>query len=408
MKSTVSMIICVFLFAAAVSAVPDEPADQESMVKEIYETVDPQQRLGLIDAFLALEDKDPRMNRYVYKAYFKTLEAMGDFNALEAVLPDYINAIGIADGVEAAETYNMIAYAFTPSLKHLDMAKAYARKSLEILLSASETPRGVDPAEWPAVRAMFEANVRDTLGYILYRDMVFDEAVAHLEKSVKVLEDQWIPRMHLGMAYEKTGDFKASYENLLYADFLGGDDPEIADALKRVGEKAFSGWEKVAFENKIRENVKSLISAKALAGETNMAAPGFELDSLEGGRVALSDLKGSVVLLDFWATWCGPCNLEMPVLEGIYREYAAAGLKAVAVSVDDEETVGDVPGFIAARNLTLQVLYNDGKAPEDYGVGGIPALYVIDKKGNIRFKHVGYSDDLLRSLKVQVEYLLNE
>jgi peroxiredoxin len=111
-------------------------------------------------------------------------------------------------------------------------------------------------------------------------------------------------------------------------------------------------------------------------------APDFKLAGPDGVEVKLSDLKGSVVLLDFWATWCGPCRASLPHLDEIYQERKDKGLKGYAV--DLRENPGTVKAFVEKTKLGLPVLFDkDGKVAKTFGVSGIPQTVVIDKEGKV-------------------------
>ena len=124
-------------------------------------------------------------------------------------------------------------------------------------------------------------------------------------------------------------------------------------------------------------------------------APGFRAVTLDPVPRAktLADYKGEVVLLNLWATWCKPCEWEMPSLQALHESYAASGLKVVAVAVDDPGFEQRVRDFISERNLTFEVLSEgSGKIEADYQTRGIPATYLIGRDGLIRKRVAGASD----------------
>ncbi|MGA2500107.1 MAG: TlpA disulfide reductase family protein [Tepidisphaeraceae bacterium] len=135
------------------------------------------------------------------------------------------------------------------------------------------------------------------------------------------------------------------------------------------------------------------------------AAPDFALEDLEGNTVKLADLKGSVVILDFWATWCGPCRAAMPHLNVIYEKHKAAGLKVFIVNQQEEKD--KVARFIEANKLTMPALL-DLKAivGKKYHVNGIPTTVVIGRDGVVKQVHVGFGgslDDLDRELEAMLK-----
>lgn len=121
-------------------------------------------------------------------------------------------------------------------------------------------------------------------------------------------------------------------------------------------------------------------------------AAAFTLRDLENTEVSLTDLKGSVVVLDFWATWCGPCVASMPSLMKINEKFAPQGLKLFAVNL--QEGKKQVQQFLADKALALPVLLDsDGAVAKKYGVSGIPQTVVIGKDGTIRKVIVGFGGD---------------
>ncbi|MDR4482112.1 MAG: TlpA disulfide reductase family protein [Nitrospirales bacterium] len=113
-------------------------------------------------------------------------------------------------------------------------------------------------------------------------------------------------------------------------------------------------------------------------------APDFRLMDMKGKPVSLSDFKGKVVLLNFWATWCGPCRIEMPAMEALYRSMRSKGLEIVAVSVDQQGTAVTRP-FQEAMGLSFPILHDqDYEVGLTYGARTLPMTFAIDRQGIIR------------------------
>jgi len=118
------------------------------------------------------------------------------------------------------------------------------------------------------------------------------------------------------------------------------------------------------------------------------AAPNFELQNLDGQSISLSSLKGSPVLINFWATWCGPCVSEMPYIQEIHEEWSDKGLIVLAINLGDNASQAEQ--FLQDHNLSLPVLLDTNKvvAPK-YGIRAIPTTFFIDKEGIVRVKIIG-------------------
>jgi thiol-disulfide isomerase/thioredoxin len=123
------------------------------------------------------------------------------------------------------------------------------------------------------------------------------------------------------------------------------------------------------------------------SGSVNRPAPGFQLKDLSGQEVSLDQFKGKVILLDFWATWCGPCRATMPDIEALQREHPN-DFTLLAVNLD--EPVDRVAPYVRSQKITSRVLLDiDGKVSGYYGVSSIPMQAVVDKDGILRHTQLG-------------------
>lgn len=128
---------------------------------------------------------------------------------------------------------------------------------------------------------------------------------------------------------------------------------------------------------------KELLSSRMVGS----AAPDFELKDLSGKSVRLSDLQGHPVLINFWATWCGPCEVEMPAIQARYESHQP-DLAVLAVNFDEPEQ--DVRQYVERLGLTFEILFDPGAKVQDlYRVRGYPTSFLVDADGVIRIHHVG-------------------
>jgi peroxiredoxin len=136
-------------------------------------------------------------------------------------------------------------------------------------------------------------------------------------------------------------------------------------------------------------------------------APDFSLPDLSGNTVTLSSYRGrKVILMDFWATWCGPCRMAMPDLQGLQDKFKDRGLEIL--SVNQGESAEQVSSFIQRKKYTFHVVLDQaGAVGSKYGVQGIPTLVLVDKKGVVQWLRVGYSENE-DDLKQLVERLTKE
>jgi peroxiredoxin len=147
--------------------------------------------------------------------------------------------------------------------------------------------------------------------------------------------------------------------------------------------------------------------ANDVRSEEGHPAPDFTLRTLEGRTVRLAELRGKkVVLVNFWATWCPPCRLEMPTMQQIYSEYKDKGFEILAVNIepDARQAISD---FVKELRLTFPILLDpDMKVTRKFRVIGLPVSVLIDRQGIIRAKEIGYHDWTSKASRTQVEKLL--
>jgi peroxiredoxin len=140
-------------------------------------------------------------------------------------------------------------------------------------------------------------------------------------------------------------------------------------------------------------------------------APAFRTTTLSGRPLSLRSLRGHVVLLDYWATWCGPCRMATPTLEKLYKEYRHRGLRVIGISVDDSHTASKVPAFARQMHMTYTLSANPAdntRAAQRYNATGIPSQFLIDKRGVIRWDQAGYSLNEGQELSAKIKKLLAE
>jgi thiol-disulfide isomerase/thioredoxin len=132
-------------------------------------------------------------------------------------------------------------------------------------------------------------------------------------------------------------------------------------------------------------------------------APNFKLRNLNGREVTLDQFKGKVVLLDFWATWCGPCRMTMPLLERLQREYPK-GMTLLAINLQEDKDV--VRDYVREQNIDSEVLLDeDGAVGAAYGAGMIPMQVLIDREGNILRAQAGGGPDAIAQLREDIRKL---
>lgn len=137
-------------------------------------------------------------------------------------------------------------------------------------------------------------------------------------------------------------------------------------------------------------------------------APDFRLIDLQGNRQALPDYHGKVVLLNFWATWCGPCRVEMPSMESLYQDLKDEGLAILAISSDPQGSIVTRP-FVASQGLTFPILHDsDYRVSGSYGVRTLPMSFLIDRNGTLTHRVFGARDWNSPEARELIDGLLRE
>jgi cytochrome c biogenesis protein CcmG/thiol:disulfide interchange protein DsbE len=119
-------------------------------------------------------------------------------------------------------------------------------------------------------------------------------------------------------------------------------------------------------------------------------APDFELKTLDGKKLKLSSLKGKVVIIDFWATWCGPCRMEIPSFIKLQKDYKKKGLVIIGMALDEKDKVVK---FAKENKISYTIVIGNDDITIQYGgINAIPATFVIGKDMKIKYQHVGVTD----------------
>jgi thiol-disulfide isomerase/thioredoxin len=136
-------------------------------------------------------------------------------------------------------------------------------------------------------------------------------------------------------------------------------------------------------------------------------APDFTLKSRDGKNVRLSDLRGQVVMLNFWASWCGPCRQEMPLLDELSKRYGRAGFTLLGVNVEQDTAAGEK--YLQDTPVSFPILWDPtSKVSQLYNIDAMPSTVMIDRDGNMRYLHRGYKPGYEKDYKKQIKELIRE
>ena len=139
------------------------------------------------------------------------------------------------------------------------------------------------------------------------------------------------------------------------------------------------GWSVVA-----RDFTNRSAFTTSAAPQVGFAAPDFDLEAMNGGRLKLADLRGKVVIVNLWASWCAPCRAEMPAIDHIYQQYKARGLEVVAINTTFQDSEADARSFLAGLGVTFPVaLDRDGATSQRYYLQAMPSTFFVARDGTI-------------------------
>ena len=143
------------------------------------------------------------------------------------------------------------------------------------------------------------------------------------------------------------------------------------------------------------------------AGDGSTPAPDFTLPARDGSPVSLRALRGQVVMINFWASWCGPCRQEFPVLDQIHRRYRPLGLAILGINVEPESA--EAERFLARTPVGFPILFDrTNTVTKQYGVSGMPTTILVDRKGRVRWLHQAYRPGDENEYISQIRAMLRE
>jgi len=177
-----------------------------------------------------------------------------------------------------------------------------------------------------------------------------------------------------------------------------------AIVLENKGKETMKG-----FKNIVLGALFTVFAATSLAssGLVGQSAPDFALKSAVGENVRLSELRGDVVMINFWATWCGPCRQEMPLLDDLYTRYERVGFSLLGVNIDDDSS--RAMKMIEELGVNFPVLFDSKKdVSKLYEVEAMPVTVLVDRDGTVRHIHHGYKPGYEDKYLTEIRSLLRE
>jgi len=318
---------------------------------------------------------------------------------------------------ERASLYNNLAWNLAEKDEQMAESKKMAMEATTWAKKEITTPTGKQPEtatkkKWLEQRKNNFAMYGDTYAYVLYKTGDYAEGLKYAKEAAAFNEfkqPEYNERYSaLLVKASPTPASRLIIEKLVKDGAASSKTKEDLKTLyvkEKGSDKGFADYlvklEMTAKVNKEREIAKTMINEKA---------PAFKLKDFDGNEVSLASLEGKVVIVDFWATWCGPCIASMPAMQKAQEKLTARG-DVKFLFVDTWENVENkrenAMEFMKKNNYPFHVLMDDeSEVVANFKVSGIPTKFILDKKGNIRFKAVGFSgndDALVDEVSTMVE-----
>lgn len=386
---------------------------QDKLVKmseKIDSAADPRQRIELIDQLLGSnQGLDTAVKKALFNLKGQSYAQMGKTGEMSQA---FLQSLALDPNDH--NILNNLAYEWAKAGQDLDSAVTFSQRAVSLAREEFKSkPWDMDKKRWERTTNQTIGNYLDTYGWALYQKGSYPEALDKLTEAFKLVPEPTI-EYHLGMALSKAGQLDPALNHLSAALAGQVEDPGKARAdfeeVYLVRYKNKKGLEAMLAQARTQAAVQQQQADSAeSASVVGKPAPDFNLPDLSSNIHKLSELRGKTVVLEFWATWCQPCKMSLPLVDKAHQALSGRPVVFYAINLEGDDKKDQVSDFWKQQGYSFPVLRGGmmgNGIDKVYQVTGIPTTYVIDREGIIRYRHIGYRPNLDQMLKEEVETLI--
>jgi peroxiredoxin len=395
-----------FFTAMGLGSFAQEVSGLDTAIIRLTKEKDPQRSVSMMDSIVQLyglhRPEDAETLDMLYGTVAVNFAMKGNYNQFDK----YIGLI--------RNKFNQTSFLNMAASKMLDEnldrheAKRIARRTFTLYKSFKDDttarPQHFPRADWKRFMQFAQYPYYDTYAHALFALKNYKEALRYQKMAFESSPHEGLPASveRYAKLLQLTGKKEAAKQLLLTRARLGKLNKGMTEQLYSIylaekGNDAGLG----ALLDSMQKNVQATLVARLRPTMLQEPAPGFSLQDINGRNVQLSDFKGKIVVLDLWATWCKPCIASFPAMQKMVQKHPEIVFLFIAVEEKDSNPLNKVKSFIEKHKYAFTVLIDEPVQPgasqykiiSAYAPNGIPAKYIIDRNGILRFKTSGFDTD---------------